>query len=87
MLDPTEDPTRRVPYITDLSILLSQGLFPETKFNDDEEWLGRLHSHFKVNLPIPKLSFEEDMSSNTLYKYFQKDHVEVALQLLAHIKK
>lgn len=87
MMDPSEDPKRQVPYITDLSVLLSRGLFPETQFNDNEEWLSRLHSHFKVKLPKPKLSFEEDISSNSLYNYFQKDHVDVASQLLARIKK
>lgn len=86
-MDPTEDPKRIVPYITDLSVLLSQGLFPDNEFNDEEEWLTRLQSHFKMKLPKPKLSFENDISDNELYRYFQKDHVDVARELLAQIKK
>lgn len=87
MMDPTENPRRRIPYITDLSILLSQGLFPEPEFNNEEEWLSRLNSHFKVKLPKPKLSIQEDVDSNSLYKYFQEEHLELANMLVMRIKR
>lgn len=64
---------RKIPHITELSVLLSKGMFPKGVFDDDDEKLDRLSKHFVMLLPIAKLQLCEDVESNEFYCYFKEE--------------
>lgn len=62
---------RKIPHITELSVLLSKGMFPEGTFDDDDERLDRLSKHFVMTFPTAKMHLLEDIEQNQFYEYFK----------------
>lgn len=63
---------RKIPHITELSVLLSKGMFPKGVFNDDDEKLDRLSKHFVMMFPTAKLQVLEDVKTNEFYRFFKE---------------
>lgn len=71
MQDTVVGEKRKIPHITELSVLLSKGMFPEGVFDDDDEKLDRLSKHFVVTFPTAKMQVLENVEENQCYQYFK----------------
>lgn len=78
---------RKIPHISELSILLSKGMFPKGVFDDDDDRLERLSKHFVMLLPIGKLQVLENVHENEFYSYFKNDFERRCKTILEKIKK
>lgn len=70
MRDSVPGEKRKIPHITELSVLLSKGMFPEGAFDDDDDKLDRLSKHFIMMFPTSKMRVLEDVERNEFYQYF-----------------
>lgn len=76
---------RKIPHITELSVLLSTGMFPKDVFNDDDETLDRFSKHFVLTFPTAKLQILGDINRNKFYRYFIT-YKDVCRKVLERIK-
>lgn len=76
---------RRIPHITELSVLLSKGMFPKGVFNDDDDKLDNLNKHFVMIFPTAKLQITGCVEETKFYQYFQ-NYATVCRNVLKRIE-